>query len=107
MIGLQKDFIIHIDNLRIRSNIGRPELRSKSLIHQGSSNTLRTQGLRGDCLSQNIHPDMIERIWISDGDYTHSSEETNSTTMTDIHNEVIENCKLFLDQSQKDSKATG
>jgi hypothetical protein len=104
---LEEDWIIPIDNLEIRSNIGRPELRSESPIHQGSSNTLRTQVSRGDCLSQNIHPDRIERIQISDGDYTDSAEETDRTTETNIHNKVIENCELFPEQSQKERKASG
>jgi hypothetical protein len=36
-----------------------------------------------------------------------SGDESLSTTETDIHNEVINNCELFLEQSKQERKANG
>jgi hypothetical protein len=58
-------------------------------------------------LSNYIHPDHIKRIQTSDGDYISSDIESSSKAETDIHNEVIENCEIFLEQSKQEKKAIG
>jgi hypothetical protein len=92
IIGLQEGLIIFIDNLKIRKDIGNPELREASLAQQPLSA---------------IHPSRVAQIQTSDGDYISSDSESVSTTETDIHNELIDNCKTFLAQSQKERKAIG
>lgn len=55
-----------------------------------------------------IHPDRVGRIQASDNSYIDSGREWITTTETDIHNEVIENCELFLlEQSKQERKALG
>jgi hypothetical protein len=77
IIGLQKGLIAHIDCLSIRSNIGNLEV-------QGDS----TEQSR----LPNVHPSRIEKVQNLDSDYDTSEHESISTTETDIHNEVINNC---------------
>jgi hypothetical protein len=88
IIGLQEGLVIYIDNLKVRENIGNPELR----------NPLSTLS---------IHPDRVLRIQDPDSDYSDSEPESVSMTETDIHNEVIENCEEFLKQSKQERKAIG
>jgi hypothetical protein len=85
---VQAGLIIHIDNLKARRNIGNPEL---SIPLEDS----------------NIHPDRVFKIQNPDSDYIDSESDSVSTTETDIHNEVLENCETFLEQSKQDRKAIG
>jgi hypothetical protein len=92
ILGLQEGLIIHIDNLKIRSKITEKDLSSKATAESESTN---------------IHLSRVNRIQHSDPDYSDSEHESISTTETDIHNEVINNCEAFLQQSQQERKAVG
>jgi hypothetical protein len=92
IIGLQKELVTYIDNLEVRKNIGNPE--------KGLASSARPT------LSA-IHPSRVAQVQTSDGDYIESSSESISTTETDIHNEVIDNCEAFLEQSKQERKALG
>jgi hypothetical protein len=85
IIGLQQELILHIDNLKIQSEV--------EIIAPESSSA--------------IHPDRLARIQESDDSYNTSDGDSVSTTETDIHNEVIDNCETFLQQSQQERKAIG
>jgi hypothetical protein len=87
IIGLQDELVIHIDNLKALSEV-RPELP----IRQPSPAESEKLKSGSHTPSQYIHPERVERIQTSDGDYIDSSEESDSTTETDIHNEIINNC---------------
>jgi hypothetical protein len=87
IIGLQEGLVIHIDNLKNRTTVR--ELVSPEEIQQLS----------------NIHRDRITNLQEPDSDYNTSHSDTISTTETDIHNEVIENCELYLEQSKQERKA--
>ena len=102
IIGLQEGLVIHIDNLKARSEV-RPELP----IRQPSPAESEKQKSGSHTPSQFIHPERVERIQTSNGDYIDSSEESDSTTETDIHNEIINNCEAFLEQSQQERKTVG
>jgi len=54
-----------------------------------------------------IHPEWVNRIQYSNHQYTDSQVAVSSTLENAIHNEVIENCKLFLEQSKQERKAIG
>jgi hypothetical protein len=92
IIGLQEGLVIHIDNLKIRNDIGNLEIRTAPQVHQ-------------DLLA--VHPSRTAQVQTSDRDYIESDSESISTTETDIHNEVIENCETFLEQSKQERKAIG
>jgi hypothetical protein len=77
ILGLQDGLVSHIDNLKARESIGDLELQVESLVHSDGSK---------------IHPDRIVSIQISVSNYTSSKVKSISTTKTDIHNEVIDNC---------------
>jgi hypothetical protein len=102
IIGLQQGLIIHIDNLKVRS-----EFRPEPLIQQASPAESEKLVPSSNPPSQYIHPDRIERIQTTDGDYIDSDIESVSTTESDIHNEVINNCEAFLEQSKQARKAIG
>jgi hypothetical protein len=86
IIGLQQGLVIHVDNIKIRENIGISERPIESR-------------------KSSIHRDRIARIQYSGSDYTDSELDSVSTTETDIHNEVIDNCEVFLEQSRQERKA--
>jgi hypothetical protein len=88
LLGLQQDLIVHIDNLRIRENTGKPELEINSA-------------------PPGVHPDRVANFQVSEDSYEPSDQDSVSTAETDIHNEVIDNCEKFLRQSQLDRKAIG
>jgi hypothetical protein len=75
--------ILFIDNLKIRSKEGIPAFNPA------------------------VHPDWLARIQESDDSYNTSDGDSVSTTETDIHNEVIDNCEAFLEQSKQERKAIG
>jgi hypothetical protein len=97
IIGLQEGLIIHIDNLKERSNIGQTEIPCEL------SKQVKTSIVEDD----NIHPDRIARLQHTDSDYIDSDSESISTTETDIHNEIINNFEAFLKQSQQERKTVG
>jgi hypothetical protein len=92
IIALQEGLVIHIDNLKIRNDIGNLEIRKAPQVHQ-------------DLLA--VHPSRAAQVQTSDRDYIESDSESISTTETDIHNKVIENCETFLEQSKQERKAIG
>jgi hypothetical protein len=85
IIGLQQGLILHIDNLMIRSEVGITAPESSSVIH----------------------PDRLAKIQKSDDSYNTSDGDSVSTTETDIHNEVIDNCEALLAQSKQERKSIG
>jgi hypothetical protein len=92
ILGLQQGLIIHIDNLKVRSDIREPVEIPKPF---------------NPAEELNIHPDRVPRIQDTDNDYIDSEPDSVSTTETDIHNEVIDNCEAFLQQSQEERKSIG
>jgi len=100
-VGLQQRLIIHIDNLKIQEDIGDsavlPQLPLSQEVLGNCSKGLPSPG-------QHIHRSRIGRIGCIDSS---SDDGSVSATETDIHNEVIENCELFLKQSKLERKAIG
>jgi hypothetical protein len=92
IIGLQQGVFIHIDNVKRRSDIGNPDVRLESPKHSSFAD---------------VHPSRAEGIPNSDCDYSPSEHEAISTTEPYIHNEVINNCEIFLKQSKQKRKAIG
>jgi hypothetical protein len=106
-ISLQQGLIIHIDNLKVRSNIGKATTGSVHPVQQEFLNNQRTKSPVIGVESCHIDPSRIAALRKSDREYSDSEEECISTSDTNIHNEVIENCELFLEQSTQDRKAIG
>jgi hypothetical protein len=92
IIGLQTELVIFIDNLKVRRDIGNPEVGEVS----SEPPTLTA-----------VHPSRVAQIYTSDGDYIQSNSESISTTETDIHNKVIDNCEIFLGKSKQEREAIG
>jgi hypothetical protein len=92
IIGHQEGLITYIDNLKVREQIGRPELRMQSVI------PLKSSG---------IHPERIMNIQNYNHDYCTSVGKSVSTSETDIYNDVIENCELFLERPNRKEKLLG
>jgi hypothetical protein len=107
IIGLQQGLIIHIGNLKIRSDIRESEKRLEPANQSERSAKLWKDLPDSDHENHIIHPDRIKHILLSSSDHIDSGDESVSTTETDIHNEVINNCELFLEQSKQESKAIG
>jgi len=107
VIGLQQGLIVYIDNLKERENIGRTTIQSNSpavpdlLVSQNKAIGHTSKD------DTHIHPERVNRIQYSDNQYTDSQVEVFSTSEEDIHNEVIENYELFLEQSKQERKAIG
>jgi hypothetical protein len=95
IIGLQEELIIHIDNLKARA-----EVHLAKEVPDTSDGEIPI----ADAI---IHPDRIHQIQHSGDSYIASDTESNSTTETDIHNEIIDNYEASLAQSQKERKAIG
>jgi hypothetical protein len=89
VIGLQEGLIIHIDNLKARAIIQTSDQQEE--LPEPSF----------------VHPDRVANLQGSEDSYCTSDGDSISTSETDIHNEVIENCEAFLAQSQKERKAVG
>jgi hypothetical protein len=102
IIELQEGLIIYIDKLKAQSEV-RPELP----IQQTSPATFEKPKSGSRTPSQYIHPERRERIGTSIGDYIYSSEDSDSTTESEIHNEIITNCEAFLEQSKQERKTVG
>jgi hypothetical protein len=102
VIGLQEGLIIHIDNLKVRSDLERESfIRRASPVESNIPTTKETPS------NLKIHPDRVKRIQATDSDYTDSSVESVSTIESDIHDEILENCEIFLEQSKQERKAIG
>jgi hypothetical protein len=93
VIGLQEGLVIHIDNLKARKKVNLVK-ESLNITEELLSTPI-------------IHPSRIHQIQRSEDSYIESDTESNSTTETDIHNEFIKNCEIFLEQSQKERKTVG
>jgi hypothetical protein len=91
ILHLQEGLIIHIDNLKAREEV--ISIKENNL-KTGSPDII-------------VHPDRVSNIDNLDSDYNDSESESISTTETDIHNEVIENCEAFLEQSKQERKNIG
>jgi hypothetical protein len=103
IIGLQQGLIIHIDNLQIRSDLTTVTKDGPSASEQMVQDiSAEKEGIR-----PRLHPSRLARLQESNSEYSDSEGDSISTTETDIHNEVIENCELFLEQSKQERKATG
>jgi hypothetical protein len=92
IIGSQEGLVNHIDKHKIRNDIGNLEISVAPLVHQ-------------DLLA--VHPSRAAQVQTSNGDYIESDSESISTTETDIHNKVIENCETFLELSKQERQAIG
>jgi hypothetical protein len=95
IIGIQEGLVIHIDNLKARREVNPvKEVCNTSDGSIPSSETI-------------IHPSRIHQIQCSEDSYVESDIESDSTTESDIHNEIIDNCEAFIAQSQEERKALG
>jgi hypothetical protein len=93
IIGLQQGLIIHIDYLKIRSNltsVTTEDLSAGKRKVQDNCEEVEATGPR-------LHPSRLERLERSNSEYSDSEGDSISTSETDIHNEVIENCERFLE----------
>jgi hypothetical protein len=101
IIGLQSELISYLDNIAVRNNIRKEAPQHDTLPSEEIS-----------YIGPHIHPSRVDQIRNSDGifsdcDYVDSELGSVSTTETDIHNEVIDNCEKFLEQSKQERKAVG
>jgi hypothetical protein len=96
IIGLQSGLIIHIDNLKGRSNTGIDPTQLDQTILKESSN-----------IDIPIHPSQVAQVQTSDRDYRDSEGESICTTETDIHNELIDNREAFPEQSKQERESIG
>jgi len=107
IIGLHQGLVTHIDNLRIRSNVSHIESQPGLPV---DSKLSIAAGLEVPDLARlgcSVHPSRVGRICTSSGDFSPSESDSGSTTQTNIHNEVVENRELFLEQSKQERKAIG
>jgi hypothetical protein len=102
IIGLQQGLVVHIDNLKLRSEarVFASEL-TPAVNPEGPVISPRQVS------SDIVHPARLVRIQNSDESYITSDGDSVSTTETDIHNKAIEDCELFLEQSKQERKAIG
>jgi hypothetical protein len=98
IILLQEDLIKHIDKLQVESEIHFEPAGSTAEFTRINSERLAIPG---------VHPDRVGNFRDSEESYRSSDGDTVSTTETEIHNEVIENCELFLEQSKQERKSLG
>jgi hypothetical protein len=95
ILHLQEGLIIHIDNLKSREGVNLAQE-----VHETSDGELPVKGTF-------IHLSRAHQIQHSEDSYNESNSESDSTTETNIHNEIIDNCEAFLAQSQEERKAVG
>ena len=84
IIDLQPRLVIYIDNLKVQGNIGEAAAASDT---------------------QHKHSSRLATLRESSNEVRISEDESIGTTETDIHNEVIENYDILLNQSKQDRKA--
>jgi hypothetical protein len=87
IIGLQEELVSYIDKLQL-TIVGKVAPEKESTISL-------------------VHPDRVANIQDSEDSYLTSDGDSISTTESTIHNEIIDNCELFLEQSQQERKAIG
>jgi hypothetical protein len=107
IIGLQEGLVIHIRNLKVQSDIKEtapitiplvtPEV---PVVPVQASSDLEDK-------HRNIHPDRLVNLSRSDSSYCDSESESASTSESDIHNEIVNNCEAFMEQSKQERKAIG
>jgi hypothetical protein len=101
IIGLQQGLIIDIDNLKVRASINRPGASVdtvrfvKGTIDQGS--LVEDKPIEES--ERHIHPDRVSRIQYLEDSYIESDVSSSSNLEDDIHDEIIQNCEKFLEQS--------
>jgi hypothetical protein len=105
VIGLQSELVSHIDHLRIRGDISKLAI-VLDWPNKPEIFSTQTKSLSGKD-SCYIHPSRLAAIQEPSGQDSDYRDDSVSTTETDIHNEVIENCELFLEQSKQERKAIG
>jgi len=104
IIGLQEGLVIRIDNLKVRSDIGRTKRIPTPTADRDSFYTSKKeQSIPG----HNIHPSRIDQIQGSEDSFIGTDTESISTTESEIHVEVIKTCELFMEQSKQERKAVG
>jgi hypothetical protein len=84
IIGLQQGLVIFIDNVKIRSNISKT-----AIVLDMPDNS-------------HIHPTRFAVLHQPSSQYSDSGADSDSTTETNIQNEVIENCEVLLEQSKQE-----
>jgi hypothetical protein len=103
IIGLQQGLVIHIDNLKIRKDLTRSNQKGLS----DEQRKVQEISEEGEIIGPRLHPSRLKRLQELDNDYSDSEGDSISTTETDIHNEVIDNCEISLEQSKQERKAIG
>jgi hypothetical protein len=91
ILRFQSGLVIHIDTLRIRRDIGKPESLSTSLVDQEVLNSQKKQSAVITGIEHYIHPSELVRILELGSEIVDSQNESTCTTETNIHNEVIKN----------------
>jgi hypothetical protein len=107
ILGLQQELITHIDTLKIRSGIQITRETLTSAENQESLDILREESVANTDTDRRIHPSRIGRILESDHSYINSGNKSSSTSETDIHNAILDNCETALQQSEQERKAIG
>jgi hypothetical protein len=102
MIGLQEGLVIHIDNHKVRTDIGRTKRIPTLTANQDSFDTSKKEQ---SVPSHNIHPSRIDQIQGSKDSFIGTDTESISKKESEIHIEVIKNCNLFLEQRKQERKA--
>jgi hypothetical protein len=91
ILGLQEELVIHIHHLKAQKEAIRATIPDKDISSQDIG----------------IHPDRLANIQNPDNGNCTSDGDSVSTTETEIHNEIIDNCQTLLAQSQQERKAIG
>jgi len=96
LLKLQEGLVIHIDNLRIRADIGVIMVPGTARnISEGSGNTIATN---------NIHPDRLFGIQDTGKRSSTPEDEAPSISEDQFHNPILDNFKVFLEQSKAERK---
>jgi len=92
--------IAYVRKNKIRSNIGHIESWTGLL---GDSKLSIATDLQVPDLARlgcSVHRSQVGQIQTCSGDFSASESDSDSTTETNIENEVVKNCELFLEQSK-------
>jgi len=90
IIGLQQGWIVHIDDWQWPVNIDRS---IESVAVKASRITIQS--------------DSVSRILNSNDSLVESEDNSVSTSESDIHDRILQQCEKFLEPSQKDRKFIG
>jgi len=96
ILGLQQGLVVHIDHLGVREIIGGTESVPSPVVIQEVVDIPRNEQPDFEEPNHCIHPSRVARIQTSSSAYIDSKEDSFSKTETNIHNEMIENCEIFL-----------